>query len=739
MNLKLAIKSLLIGTGVLATNLVAASNTTTTPSFSSDENDLFQKLESVKPGNTFLLDGREFKYLDDMLIKEQPKASVKMQRMVSLNDNKWTDGNVIYEFAPSVTQANREHFVEATKVWADIADITFIERTNQTNYIYVNNSTENSATLGMVGGKQFLNMVSWGSKEVIIHELGHSLGMSHEHQRSDRDNYIDILTDNIKPDKLFVFEKNTISNHGAYDFMSVMHYSLNAFSLNGQATIHPKPEYDELAKKVAGRHLYISGGDQFEMATQYGKKDLVFPDAALNDFLVNNFDTNNDGKIDSLEALNVTEIHTPGNGEIKSLKGLEYFGRLNILDASHEAISSFDILPLSLKALDLSHNNLTAVSGKYYAMQLMENLNISHNPIDEYSCESILALNTKFGVAQMTYSPLKNDAPLVCDVQSKWILLSGKPKSNVFALDSYVNYVIDVTEGSTHLNIKTTYLSDAPQFGAMNLYTSVDQIPTPTNFDYASTNLGNEESVTVLNPQAGRWTIKLVPGTAPDNFFGNISIEATISNQDSDLVMLDSERAITGLSAVAGEVLTSFMTHNGIGNADMYANFDREPTLTNYDCRPWVNGNTEQCYFNAPQVGRYYVHVVANTDFSDLDLVANFKTNAEIDNMCSIFGATYDGDIQSRQAVCVPDNQKVSYWFFVPEGSTSVSINTKHGTGNGNLYYHPTTWASTEQHTQASQNTDNNEALVISNPSSGYHFITVDGTQSNMSLKINIQ
>lgn len=68
-------------------------------------------------------------------------------------------------------------------------------------------------------------------KGLYLHEIGHALGLVHEHQLPNRDNHIDILWDNVKPEWKQWFEKYSSSeisdNDVPYDLSSVMHYGIN--------------------------------------------------------------------------------------------------------------------------------------------------------------------------------------------------------------------------------------------------------------------------------------------------------------------------------------------------------------------------------------------------------------------------------------------------------------------------------------------------------------------------------
>ncbi|KPJ11612.1 Astacin-like metalloendopeptidase [Papilio machaon] len=73
----------------------------------------------------------------------------------------------------------------------------------------------------------------------IVHEVMHILGYSHEHTRPDRDQYITIMWDNIKPGykKYFTTRADDPLLTLSYDYASVLHYPARAFSRNGQATV----------------------------------------------------------------------------------------------------------------------------------------------------------------------------------------------------------------------------------------------------------------------------------------------------------------------------------------------------------------------------------------------------------------------------------------------------------------------------------------------------------------------
>ena len=87
------------------------------------------------------------------------------------------------------------------------------------------------------------------STGTIQHEFLHATGILHHQSRSDRDDFIRVLDDNILPGEQYknnfkMYDQNHVSHYGLpYDFLSVMHYGKNFFSKNKLNTIEAIDSY----------------------------------------------------------------------------------------------------------------------------------------------------------------------------------------------------------------------------------------------------------------------------------------------------------------------------------------------------------------------------------------------------------------------------------------------------------------------------------------------------------------
>ena len=125
--------------------------------------------------------------------------------------------------------------------------IQFVPRYNAEWYLEITGDQEGCfASVGFTGGYSFLNLspASCFDMRTIRHELLHVLGFLHEHQRPDRDQYVDILWENIDETLFQQFDlenEASVDYHGLpYDYESVMHYGDRTFSKNGGKTMRSK-------------------------------------------------------------------------------------------------------------------------------------------------------------------------------------------------------------------------------------------------------------------------------------------------------------------------------------------------------------------------------------------------------------------------------------------------------------------------------------------------------------------
>lgn len=147
----------------------------------------------------------------------------------------WPKGIIAYTIDPALPTPSR--ITDAIAHWQANTPMRFVARTDETAYVTFTTGTGCWSNVGRQGVQQFVKLAVDCGFVSVVHEIGHVVGLYHEQCRTDRDDYVKILTGNIETSYLVDFQKQPDYAIGTYHYDSVMHYQSLAFSSDGQPTI----------------------------------------------------------------------------------------------------------------------------------------------------------------------------------------------------------------------------------------------------------------------------------------------------------------------------------------------------------------------------------------------------------------------------------------------------------------------------------------------------------------------
>ena len=209
-------------------------------------------------------------------------------------------------------------------------------------------------------------------------------------------------------------------------------------------------------------------------------------------------------------------------------------------------------------------------------------------------------------------------------------LQNNVPVTVTGAQGSQTRYTYTVPAGATNVSIKTSGGT-----GDADLYVKFGAAPSENDWECRPYTVGNTEACE-LAPQAGTYHIMLNAFAAYDG----LTITATHALPTPPIVtpptggeQLQNNVPITVTGAQGSQTQytytvparatnVSIKTSGGTGDADLYVKFGAAPSENDWECRPYLEGNTETCDFNAPQAGTYYIMLNAFAAYSNLTVTA---------------------------------------------------------------------------------------------------------------------
>ncbi|MFN0101046.1 MAG: M12 family metallopeptidase [Bryobacteraceae bacterium] len=156
---------------------------------------------------------------------------------------RWTNNSMPYVIDDQVPE--KERVEGAIRHWNENTPMRLTPRQNETNYVQFRqrNGAACSSNVGMIGGRQFINLPDDCTLGSIIHEIGHAAGLFHTQSRGDRDLFIRVNEDGIERDSLSQYAQQIAGTDdvGAYPYDSIMHYSVGGFALAGNVAMETIP------------------------------------------------------------------------------------------------------------------------------------------------------------------------------------------------------------------------------------------------------------------------------------------------------------------------------------------------------------------------------------------------------------------------------------------------------------------------------------------------------------------
>ena len=246
---------------------------------------------------------------------------------------------------------------------------------------------------------------------------------------------------------------------------------------------------------------------------------LRFKDPIFHKYLVDNFDSDNDGNLSDKEAYNIKEIDCSNLG-ISSLEGLNLIANLTSLNCSGNNLSSIDVRTnTALRTLKCDSSKLTSIDVSKNI--LLETLSISNN--------SIKVINVKSNT-NLKYLNCNNN--LIFEL----VLYNNKKLETLMCQDNVLSALLYLN------NLSSLKMVDCSKNSKLKvIYLQTDYVVETIIFDEDNAEIRYLDETVVIDPDPSLG-IRI-----PDPSFKAILLDLCDSNKDG-VIMEDEAKTVTDIT-----------------------------------------------------------------------------------------------------------------------------------------------------------------------------------------------
>lgn len=195
------------------------------------------------------------------------------------------------------------------------------------------------------------------------------------------------------------------------------------------------------------------------------------------------------------------------------------------------------------------------------------------------------------------------------------------------------------------------------------------------------------------------------------------SVTALVPGESRSIAGGNGSERIFSITVPEGTGTLQIRLTEGDGDADLIVRLGARPESGLADCVSETDGNEEECLFDSPAPGIYYILVYGYTPYSEVRLIGSLLAQS---------GATALTAGVPVEPIAGGAGSFRMYSIAVPAGTTALNV-TLTATGDADLYVRRGGLPRLNLYECASYTETGNESCSVSSPESGTWFIRIEG------------